>query len=79
MKIEFTKRLVDVPIRVNVPPKIAAYDKGSSNFVGLIWKRFDKLIAKGIKIATAAVLFIKPDIKEVVIKNFIYHLKELLL
>tara|TARA_B100001123_G_C15165095_1_gene969087 strand:- start:540 stop:800 length:261 start_codon:yes stop_codon:yes gene_type:complete len=29
-------RFVDVPIRVKVPPKIAAYDNGSRTLVGLI-------------------------------------------
>ena len=67
--MELTIRLVDVPMRVRVPPKIAAYERGNNNFVGLIWNRFDKLIANGMKIATAAVLLIKPDIIAIVNRN----------
>ena len=63
--------MVEVPINVKVPPKIAAYDNGSRTLVGLMWNFWHKLIARGIKIATAAVLLIKPEIKDVVIKNIV--------
>ena len=31
--IEFTIKLVDVPINVKVPPNIEAYDKGNNNLL----------------------------------------------
>ena len=34
-RYELTSKLVDVPIKVKVPPKIAAYDNGRRILVGL--------------------------------------------
>ena len=77
-KYELTNKFVEVPISVKVPPKIALYDNGKRIFVGLIWNFWHKFIASGIKIATAAVLFIKPDIIAAVIKNIVkFGLKNL--
>ena len=46
-----------------------------------MWKRFDKLIANGIKIATAAVLLINPEISDIVkrkikiVNHFLFPVK----
>ncbi|EAS62629.1 sulfate adenylyltransferase subunit 1 [Photobacterium angustum S14] len=51
-------KFVDVPINVNVPPKIAVYDNGNNNLDGA-W-RWLRLIAP-INDTTTAVLFVKDD------------------
>ena len=74
--METTIKFVDVPIIVKVPPKIEAYERGRRTFVGLIWKRWHILIARGMNIATAAVLLTKPEITAVISKkiNIVNHL-----
>ena len=73
--MELTTKFVDVPIRVRVPPKIAAYERGSRSLVGLILKRWHRSMARGIKIATAAVLLMNPEIIETVSRkiNMVSH------
>ena len=73
---ELTTKFVDVPISVNVPPKIAAYDNGNKSFEGLILNFWHKFVAKGINIATEAVLLINPEINATVSRkiNIVNHL-----
>ncbi len=56
--MELTIKLVEVPTKVNVPPKIAANDSGNSNLPGLIKRLFLTVL---ISAATTAVLFINAE------------------
>ncbi len=58
---ELTSRFVEVPTKVNVPPKIAAYDSGINTFDGLTSNFCATLIVIGINTATIAVLLTKAD------------------
>ena len=64
----FTMRLVDVPIKVSVPPRIAVYDKGKSNFDGAcVLFSF----TAEMRLATTAVLLVNEDKKAVDKPSFV--------
>ena len=56
-----TTRLVDVPIRVIIPPKMAANESGMRYFDGERPVRSAQLVTWGTSIATIGVLFKKAD------------------
>ncbi len=57
---EFTTRLVEVPTRVVIPPRIEAYDRGISSFEGG-WRRCFEIGPSSAP--TTAVLFMKAEIR----------------
>jgi hypothetical protein len=57
-----TSMFVEVPIIVQVPPKIVAKDSGISSFEGATEKVCAKLIMTGVRITTTGVLLMKADI-----------------
>lgn len=59
----FTIKLVDVPTKVTVPPKMAAYERGNKYLLG--FSSFCRLIIP-IMIATTAVLFKKAEKNDVI-------------
>ena len=61
MAIELTRILVDEPMSVILPPRIAANESGIRNFDGLSPRSLDILVITGKNTATTAVLFIKAD------------------
>ena len=56
-----TTRFVEVPIRVHIPPKIAAYESGIRNFLRGRPTRLAHALICGMKITTIGVLFRKAD------------------
>ena len=56
-----TMMLVDVPISVVVPPKIAAKERGISSFEGEILIARARRIATGMRMITTGVLLIKAE------------------
>ena len=59
--IELTRRLVEVPISVQVPPIIAKNESGISSLLGLIWFPVEARSTIGRKIATTAVLLMNAE------------------
>jgi len=57
----FTIRLVEVPISVQTPPSMEAYERGSSNREGLCRAVSESASVSGINSATTAVLFTNAD------------------
>ena len=64
-----TSRLVEVPISVHVPPRIAAYDKGIRSCVGAMPILRASRTAIGMSTTTTGVLFIKAEAAMVPMKN----------
>ena len=58
---ELTIRIVDVPIKVQLPPKIPAKDTGKSNFPLGILYFLDKSVIILMNTITTAVVLINPD------------------
>jgi len=67
-------KFVEVPISVNMPPKIERYEMGISNFEALVPVLFEILFVIGIKIDTIGVLFKNAD-KPVIVTNNLSGLK----
>ena len=64
--IPWTTRLVDVPIRVHMPPRMAAYDMGMRNFFTGSPAFAAHSLTIGMKITTIGVLFRNADIPAIV-------------
>ena len=61
-----TTRLVEVPIKVQIPPKMVTYDRGIRNFVAGSLTESAHRLMMGAKITTTGVLFRKAEMKEMV-------------
>ena len=70
----FTIKLVEVPISVIVPPKIAVYDRGNNSFEG---EWFGLSFMAVINEATTAVLLVNDDKKAVDSPNLVTYLTKL--
>ena len=58
----FTIILVDVPISVTIPPRIAAHDKGINSLDAGTLCLLPQSLTNGIIIATTGVLFMKAEL-----------------
>ena len=58
----FKTSVVDVPIRVIIPPQMVANDRGMSSFEGDTLFFFPQLNTYGVRVATTGVLFRKDEI-----------------
>ena len=61
VKIPLASKLVLVPIKVQVPPKIDAYESGINNFDEAIFMLLAKVKITGMSTITTGVLFIKAE------------------
>ena len=61
--IPSTTRFVEVPINVQIPPRIVAYERGIRNFAGGSFIRLAQFLMIGAKITTTGVLFRKAEMK----------------
>ena len=58
-----TRMFVEVPIRVHMPPKMEAKERGISIFAGLIPAAYEIWITTGMNTATTGVLLTKAEIR----------------
>ena len=61
--IPCTTKLVDVPIKVQIPPNIVTYERGIKNLIAGKWTVRAHRLMIGAKITTTGVLFKKAEIK----------------
>ena len=61
-----TTKFVEVPINVQIPPKIVTYERGIRNLVAGSFTDSAQRFIIGAKITTTGVLFRKAEIKEIV-------------
>ena len=61
-----TTRLVEVPIKVQIPPKIVTYERGIRNLVAGNFTDSAQRFIIGANMTTTGVLLRKADIKEIV-------------